>query len=55
MTADEKLQEAIAEAMNRQDAENEEALKRMEAKTAYLNSEFVLEMSEDSITAPDWA
>ena len=50
-TADEKLQDAIADAIARQDEENEAALQRMEART----SEFVLEMSEDSITAPDWA
>lgn len=54
MSADEKLEEAIADAMTRQKAENEEALRRMEAKAA-INSEFVLEMSEDSITAGDWA
>ena len=54
MSADEKLEEAIADAMKRQKAENEEALRRMEAKAA-INSEFILEMSEDSITAGDWA
>ena len=54
MSADEKLEEAIADAMKRQKAENEEALRRMETKAA-INSEFILEMSEDSITAGDWA
>ena len=54
MSADEKLEEAIADAMARQQAENEEALRRMEVKAA-IDSEFLLEMSEQSITAGDWA
>jgi len=54
MSADEKLEEAIADAMARQQAENEEALRRMETKAA-IDSEFLLEMSEESITAGDWA
>lgn len=55
MSSDEKLEDAIAEAMEKQKRENEEALARMEAKT----SEFVLdelEMTPESIPAgSDWA